>query len=104
LPRARDDFELQRLPDLNTDPTAGNRPNDYRVNAQRSTFTPLKLDAVGSSTLHWSTHCPLEKLSLACVRLNVTDGETQARNESRHRGNRVAPVSRDAAERIPARC
>src|SRR4051794_14356142 len=58
LPHHQADWEIRRLTDFNADPNVRGLAEDYPVNEQDSTFSPLMFNAVGGSTIHWSAHFP----------------------------------------------
>ncbi len=52
------DWEVRWRTDWHYDPNRRRRPEDYPVNERESDVTPLMVNAVGGSTVHWTGHTP----------------------------------------------
>jgi choline dehydrogenase-like flavoprotein len=52
------DWEVRWRSDWHYDPNKRRKPEDYPVNDRESDVTPLMVNGVGGSTIHWTGHTP----------------------------------------------
>ena len=57
-PPAHSDWEFRSATSFAFDPNIRGWPEDYPVNNAQSDLTPLMFNAVGGSTIHWTSHAP----------------------------------------------
>ncbi len=71
-PSAQDDWELHFYTDFNLDPNFRGLPQDYPVNNDDTPITPLMVNAVGGSAVHWGAHFP--RMRPSDFRVKTLDG------------------------------
>lgn len=57
-PSTHEDWELHTYTDYNLDPNYRKLPQDYPINNENTCITPLMINAVGGSGIHWGAHFP----------------------------------------------
>ncbi len=71
-PSAQDDWELHLYTDFALDPNNRGLPQDYPINNDDTQITPLMVNAVGGSGIHWGAHYP--RMRPSDFRVETLDG------------------------------